>query len=97
MTNIEAIQHLQRELEQLDPEDAPYKAIAFAIEAINRVHNTLSMAIQYGQFDGEHHKAWAIDQMVRRLTGDQYNSVVAEACDGDDGPDSYTWELGIPP
>lgn len=32
----------------------------------------LTLALEYaksGQNDGEHHKAWAIDQMVRALTG----------------------------
>jgi hypothetical protein len=32
----------------------------------------ITLALEYakdGQNDGEHHKAWAIDQMVRALTG----------------------------
>jgi hypothetical protein len=32
----------------------------------------LTLALEFakdGQVDGEHHKAWAIDQMVRALTG----------------------------
>ncbi len=26
-----------------------------------------------------------------------YKELVAEACDGDDGPDSYEWDVGTPP
>lgn len=57
----------------------------------------LAMAAEYGQIDGSHHKAWVIDQMVRRLTGDSYEQFVAEQCDGDDGPDTYSWDEGIAP
>ena len=33
-----------------------------------RLVRALEYAV-YGQTDGEHHKAWAIDQMVRAVTG----------------------------
>ncbi len=29
----------------------------------------LDLAMRYGQTDGDYHKAWVIDQMVRILTG----------------------------
>lgn len=47
--------------------------------------------------DGAHHKAWVIDQMVRALTGDDYEQWVKEYCDGEDGPDTYSWDEGMPP
>lgn len=28
---------------------------------------------------------------------EEYTSLVAEACDGEDGPDTYTWDVGIAP
>ncbi len=33
-----------------------------------KIRQTLALAGQYGGIDGEHHKAWVIDQMVRVLT-----------------------------
>lgn len=36
----------------------------------------LGLAYSYGQIDGSHHKAWTIDQMVRALTGDNYEAFV---------------------
>jgi hypothetical protein len=33
-----------------------------------RIAAALDMAMQYGQIDGNHHKMWVIDQMVRLLT-----------------------------
>lgn len=57
----------------------------------------LEIALRYGGIDGDHHKAWVIDQMVRVLTGDGYTQWVTDACDGEDGPETYSWDVGIPP
>lgn len=38
-------------------------------ELWNRIREALDVAINYGQTDGDHHKLWVIDQMVRHLTG----------------------------
>ena len=62
-----------------------------------RIQSAIDIAVQYGGIDGNHHKAWVIDQMVRALTGDHYDTLVAEACDGEDGPDTYEWDVGIAP
>jgi len=86
-----------------------------------RIGKALELAVAYGGVDGDHHKAWVIDQMVRALTGcpmvtktavdyrgkpytyedrgesEEYEKLVADACDGEDGPDTYTWETGIAP
>ena len=40
------------------------------------------------------HRAWVIDQMVRSLAGEQYGEIVRNACDGEDGPDTYEWHTG---
>lgn len=74
-----------------------------------------------GGVDGEHHKAWVIDQVVRILTNCKEEQVTAVDCngsrygytrlgeskeykqwikeykDGEDGPDSCHWDIGIPP
>ncbi len=57
----------------------------------------LNLALSYGQIDGSHHKNWVIDQMVRILAGDQYESVIADRRFGADGPDTYSWDEGIAP
>lgn len=57
----------------------------------------VAIAVSYGGIDGDHHKAWVIDQMVRVLTGDNYAETIAVACAGEDGPDTYSWEVGIAP
>lgn len=57
----------------------------------------LTMAFEYGGIDGAHHKDWIIDQIVRALTGENYESFVAHACQGEDGPNTYEWDEGIAP
>jgi hypothetical protein len=61
------------------------------------VERALTVALRYGGIDGDHHKTWVIDQMVRALTGDDYETWVQSACFGDDGPDTYEWSTGIAP
>jgi len=67
------------------------------IELEQTIAEALELALTCGQVDGSHHKAWVIDQMVRILTGSDYDNWVAEACAGEDGPNTYFWDEGIPP
>jgi len=63
------------------------------------IKKALDIALRYGGIDGDHHKAWVIDQMVRALlvTKPAYKKWVKEACDGEDGQDTYDWDTGIIP
>lgn len=64
-----------------------------------RIDEALGIAVAYGGNDGDWHKAWVIDQMVRILCGtpERYRELVKDACDGDDGPETFAWDVGIPP
>lgn len=86
-----------------------------------RIKKATDIAVRYGGIDGDHHKAWTIDQMVRALTGcpmetrtardvhdeeysyqaqgesEEYKDLVKDACNGEDGPETYDWDVGIPP
>jgi len=62
-----------------------------------RIERAVELAIKYGGIDGDHHKAWVIDQMVRALTGANYKRIVKDACAGEDGPNTYEWNEGTPP
>lgn len=62
-----------------------------------RIAEALALAARYGGIDGIHHKTWLIDQMVRALSGDGYKSWLALYREGEDGPDTYAWDEGIPP
>ncbi len=60
-----------------------------------RITAALGVAIEYGQIDGAHHKQWVINEMVRKLLGDNATSYeeLVTACKAD----TYGWEEGIPP
>lgn len=63
----------------------------------NRISEAVSLAIQFGGIDGAHHKMWVIDQMLRLLLEDKYEETIRDACDGEDGPNTYDWDTGIAP
>ena len=65
--------------------------------ALERIKDALDVAWQAGGMDGEHHKAWVIDQMVRALTGPDYAEWVAARKIGEDGPETYGWDVGTAP
>lgn len=62
-----------------------------------RIDAAIDLAVRYGGIEGDHHKAWVIDQMVRALAGERYAEIVRDAKFGDDGPETYDWDEGIPP
>ena len=74
-----------------------YNPAIDAIACKNRIREAIDLAVRFGGIDGEHHKLWVIDQMVRTLAGDDYDRVVAEAKAGEDGPNTYEWDCGIAP
>ena len=81
-----------------DDRRVPAKARKLWNRAVDsRIDQAIDMAVKYGSVDGAHHKTWVIDQMVRILAGDRYDQIVAEACAGEDGPDTYEWDCGIAP
>ena len=59
--------------------------------------SAVDYAGRYGGIDGAHHKTWVIDQMVRALTGSEYEAAIKKWCDGEDGPDTYDWDCGVAP
>lgn len=62
-----------------------------------RVQIALELLANYGQEDGQHHQRWVIDQAVRILAGNGYEQWIADYRDGEDGPETYSWDEGIAP
>lgn len=59
-----------------------------------RIQAALDLARQYGMIDGQDHKQWVIDQMIRALLdGEAYAQWVAET----NGPEYVPWDEGIAP
>jgi len=57
----------------------------------------LSIAGEHGQIDGGHHKAWVIDQMCRKILGDDYETFIKNRKAVELGPNTYEWDTGIAP
>ena len=84
---------MQRDAAPNDLEQARYE-----VTYLNcRIEQALEIAFFYGQIDGDHHKRWVVDQMVRKLTGARYDDWVKDYQDGEDGPETYEWDTGIAP
>jgi len=62
-----------------------------------RIEKALEIAHDYGQTDGSHHKSWVIDQIVRLLTDDEYDEWIKNYRKGEEGPETYSWNVGIAP
>ena len=62
-----------------------------------RIDEAIDLALNYGGIDGGHHKMWVIDQMLRVLLGANYEQAIVEYRAGEDGPDTYFWDIGTPP
>ena len=66
---------------------------AMLSHSLDNSEKAIEIAVKYGGIDGSHHKDWVIDQMVRALTGDDYERIVKAAR----GDDEYEWNEGIAP
>lgn len=68
-------------------------------DAAETASAVLEIAGRYGQIDGAHHKMWVIDRMIRALVRSDaaYAKWVADNNAGEEGPDTYEWDQGIPP
>ncbi len=62
-----------------------------------KIKKAIEIIVQYGGIDESHHKDWVLDQTVRILAGSEYEEIVRCAKYGEDGPETYSWEIGIAP
>ncbi len=88
---------------------SPNVKITADTECTLRIESALKFLSVWGQTDGNHHKAWVIDQVVRALCGchynetnesfypnHEYNNWVSDYCYLD-GEYEYEWDIGIEP
>jgi hypothetical protein len=58
----------------------------------------VNLISEWGAIGGEHHKQWLLDQILRNILSQTlYEQWVREWEDGEEGPDTYTWDEGIAP
>lgn len=69
----------------------------FAMDgSVARIEAAVAIAGDYLGCDGGHHKQWALEEILRTLLGDEFEKWAAEWRDGEDGPDTYSWDEGVP-
>ncbi len=57
-----------------------------------KIQTAMNMIIEHGDHDGDHHKAWCLDQVFRILSGDKYKKIVKGI-----KKEGYRWQEGIAP
>lgn len=57
----------------------------------------LDVIFQFGGIDGGHHKQWVLDQVVRHLTGYDYDRWTANYQTDANGDFIGEWDTGIAP
>lgn len=60
--------------------------------------DVVNFILENGQHDGEHHKQWVLDQVVRMLAQNDYADTIKAAFGEEDDEDGTGyWDVGIPP
>ena len=62
------------------------------VEARNTITDAVTVAERHGDVEGDQHRAWVIDQMLRALLGDNYQAWRDERAE-----EGLSWDEGIAP
>lgn len=65
---------------------------ACPIKPNTKIQDALDLIYMYGGTDGDFHQKWLVDQVLRVLTGEDYDVWVKDYEEGGE----YEWEEGIP-
>jgi len=60
----------------------------------DRIDRAVALGFSCGPYEGDHHKMWVIDQMLRELLGDKYLNAVKEY---NEDEDYAPWDVGVEP
>jgi len=63
------------------------------VQLVERMESACEVAHDYAGCEGDHHRMWVIDQMLRALLRSDYEKWIAEYLDGG----KYEWDVGIAP
>ena len=62
-----------------------------------RIEAAITVAIRHGGLHGERRKAWVINEMLRKLCGDQFEKLTRAVRAGELDDNVYTWDEGTAP
>jgi hypothetical protein len=100
-TNAERLQELLSQYSEKTAAD-PGKPLAENELKTDHVIESLRIIENYGQIDGDHHRAWCLDQVARHLLAHlgpnySYETWVEDMKAGQFGPDTYEYDAGVAP
>ena len=64
---------------------------------MKKIQDAMEVIMRYGQIDGDHHKAWVIDQVSRILLDDKYDAFIKMYEYDEEEDEIYEWDVGIAP
>lgn len=67
------------------------------LERVKRTEDAMEVIERFGGIQGDHHRCWVLDQAARFIKGPDYDQWVVAMKAGEDGPDSYEYDVGIAP
>ena len=89
---------LKRLIDEIDTENNAIETVLNMLkEKDKQIEEVLNLIFEFGQIDGDHHKAWVIDQIVKILTKDKYDEWVRNYVYDEETGDTYSWYKGIAP
>jgi len=63
-----------------------------------KITKAVGIISDYGSIDGAHHKQWVLNEVLKTLLGPGvYEKWLTAYCNGEYGPDTYEWDVGIAP
>ena len=80
-------------MQRITKENEYEKRIQSLMAKRPELSGALEYIYRYGQIEGDHHRAWVIDQVTRELLGDDYEEWVESMKEGG----LYSYDEGIAP
>ena len=63
----------------------------------DKIECATSLILNYSSYDGDHHKQWVFDQVLRILWGEEYEKNIASYNEDIREYGDYRWDEGIAP
>lgn len=86
----------ETEVVNINNPDDPSEYQAFLRSNQDTAATALMIASKYAMVESESHKAWVIDQMIRALTGSQYEAFINHSCERNN-KENGEWDEGSVP
>lgn len=81
--------------------ETPEDSVLGFDDILRQRDNAIKTILEYGMYDGSHHKQWVLDQALRALLENEYDHYIktfnTTYLDEDGNNEYEDWDVGIPP